>query len=234
MTARGWRVQPGTEPVPIRTLASPLRYDLVVRRDLMGLCAQHAERGGECDAPLISRARSSPYWLWWTHVYCARHAPELRADRAALERGFAARVRASFELCRSFSRCGFDPARPILLRSAERVLPADSGKTVSARLFASDGCHRTALLWLRGQKVLEPGQYVIRTQREFAPLDNTFLLRDALRDDLPAYVRFVASAYAGHAFEDARELVDSVRKHSPERVEELLSVLRTDALVSVV
>jgi hypothetical protein len=230
--SRGWRVRPGTERVPISGLASPLRYDLEVRRDFLGLCVDHASRGGECDESLTIQARSTAYWLWWTHVYCPRNAPELCEDPAARGRAFAERVRASFALCQSFAERGFDPQHPIVLREAERVLPTETGKTVTARLFAGDGCHRLALLWLAGQDALEAGQYVVRAQRALTPLDNTYLLRDALRDDPRAYLRFLASSYTDFEFGDVRDLLDWVRHNAPLRLPELTSVLRADALLS--
>jgi len=229
--ARGWSVAPGTEPVPIRMLASPLRFDLEVRREFLRLCALHAERGGEPDESLSSIARSTPYWLWWTEVYCPRNAPELAADPLARGRAFSERVRASFELCRSFAKIGFDRRRPIVLRRAERLLPTDTGKAVTARYIAGDGCHRLALLWLAGQKELEPGQYVVRSKRELRPLDNTWPLREVFRDDPGVYLRFIASGYAEREFGDVRELAEFVRARAPERLDELRSVLRADAIL---
>lgn len=232
LAARGWRAEAGTEPVPIQRLASPLRYDLVVRRDFLALCADHADHGGEADDRLTNLARSTSYWDWWTEVYCPRSAPELANDPVARGAGFVARVRASFELCRSFRERGFDASQPILLHGCERTLATDSGKQVEARLFAGDGCHRLALLWLAGQKALEPGQYRVRQQRAYAPLDNTFRLRETLREDPRAYLRFIASSYSDFEFGDARDLADWVRANAPERTAELDSVLRADAILS--
>lgn len=231
LAARAWRAEPGVEPVPIHRLASPLRYDLVVRRDFLALCADHADHGGEGDDRLTNLARSTPYWRWWTDVYVPRSAPELAGDPAARGAAFSARVRATFELLVSFRERGFDPSQPILLHGCDRTLPTDTGKQVSARLFAGDGCHRLALLWLHGQKALEPGQYLVRHQRAYAPLDNTFRLREHLREDPRAYLRFIASSYSDFEFGDARDLCDWVRANAPERAAELDSVLRADAIL---
>jgi len=231
LAARAWRAEPGTEPVPIHRLASPLRYDLVIRRDFLGLCADHADHGGLADDRLTNLARSTPYWHWWTEVYCPRSAPELANDPSARGAGFVARVHASFALVQSFREHGFDAAQPIVLHGCEKTLPTDSGKRVQAKLFAGDGCHRLALLWLSGQKALEPGQYLVRRQRAWAPLDNTFRLRELLREDPKAYLRFIASSYSDFEFGDARDLVDWVRANAPERAAELDSVLRADAIL---
>ena len=231
LAARAFRAEPGSEPVPILRLASPLRWDLVVRRDFLALCADHADHGGLADDRLTNLARSTPYWHWWTEVYCSRSAPELANDAAARGAGFVARVHASFALVQSFRERGFDPTQPIVLHGCEKTLPTDTGKHVQAKLFAGDGCHRLALLWLGGQKALEPGQYLVRPHRAYAPVDNTFRLRAILREDPKAYLRFIASSYSDYEFGEARDLVDWVRANAPERAGELESVLRADAIL---
>ncbi len=233
LSAGGWRLEPGRERVAIRGLASPLRYDLEVRREFLRLCMAQLESGGECDESLTGIARSTPYWLWFTEVYVPRSAPELANDPAARGRAFAQRVRASFELCRSFRELGFDARLPIILRAGREILPTDSGKLVRAPYYAGDGCHRIALLWLSGRDALEPGQYVVRRERRLAPLDNTFRLRGALRADPAAYVRFIASGYAEGEFSSAHELVARVRATAPQRADELVAVLRADAIAPV-
>jgi hypothetical protein len=225
-----WRLEPGRVPVPIRTLASPLRFDIEVRRDFLALCVEHLERGGECDEQLTGLARSTSYWLWWTEVYIPRSAPRLAADPVARGREFAERVRASFELCRSVSEHGFDLRQPIVLKSARRVLPTDTGKLVEAPLFAGDGCHRIALLWLSGQAELAPEQYVVKRYRALAPLDNTFRLREAFAGDARAYLRFIGSGYGVYDPLTASELIARLRVSAPERVAEAQAVLRVDAL----
>src|SRR5262249_3495621 len=134
LAAKRWRAEPGTEPVPIDRLASPLRFDLCVRRDFLALCADHAEPGGEADDRLTNLARSTAAWQWWTEVYCPRSAPELVNDPAARGAGFVQRVKASFALYQSFREHGFDASQPIVLHGCERSLPTDTGKQVQARL----------------------------------------------------------------------------------------------------
>lgn len=225
-----WRLEPGRAPVPIRTLASPLRYDLEVRRDFLAHCVAHLQRGGECDEQLTGLARSTSYWLWFTEVYIPRSDPKLAADPVARGRAFAERVRASFALCRSVLENGFDARQPIVLKSARAVLPTDSGKRVQAPLFAGDGCHRIALLWLSGQAALEPAQFVVRHYRTLAPLDNTFRLREAFAGDARAYLRFIGSGYGIDDPLTASELIARLRARAPERVDEVETVLRIDGI----
>jgi hypothetical protein len=229
LVSRAWRLERGVVPVPIRTLASPLRFDLEVRRDFLRLCAEHLERAGECDDVLTGLARESSYWLWWTEVYCPRNAPQLLGDPDARGRAFGARVRASFELCRSLRDRGFDAREPIVLKAADRVLPTDTGKTVAAPFFAGDGCHRIGLLWLSGQDELAPEQYVVKRYRELAPLDNTYRLRAAFAD-AREYLRFIGSGYGVWQPTSAAELIARLRVHAPEREAEVQSVLRADGI----
>jgi len=224
------RGEPGSDPVSILQLASPLRWDIAVRRDFLALCVDHADHGGGADDRLTNLARATSYWRWWTDVCCARSA--LANDPTARGAGFVARVHASFALVENFREHGFDSKRPIVLHGCDRTLPTDSGKQVRARLFAGDGCHRLALLWLAGKEALEPHQYLVRRQRAYQPLDNTFRLREVLREDPRGYLRFVASSYSDYEFGDARDLVDWVRANAPERAGELESVLRADAILS--
>jgi len=233
LVSRAWRLERGVEPVPIRTLASPLRFDIEVRRDFLRICAEHLERGGECDEALTGLARESSYWLWWTDVYCPRNAPQLLADPAARGAAFGARVRASFELCRSLRDRGFDSRQPIVLKAADSVLPTDTGKIVTAPFFAGDGCHRIGLLWLSGQSELAPGQYVVKRYRELSPLDNTFPLRAAFGADPRAYLRFIGSGYGVFEPMSGAELIARLRVSAPEREAEVRSVLRADGIAPV-
>jgi len=233
LSAGGWRLERGRERVPIASLASPLRFDLVVRREFLRLCLAQLERGDACDESLTGVARSTPYWLWFTEVYVPRSAPELAKDPAARGRAFAERVRASFELARSFREHGFDARTPIVLRAARDVRPTDSGKLVRAPYYPGDGCHRIALLWLSGQQALEPAQYVVRRQRVLAPLDNTWRLREAFEGDVAGYLRFIASGYAEGEFASAAALVARVRETTPDRVDSLVAVLRADGIAPV-
>jgi hypothetical protein len=225
-----WRLEPGRVPVPIRMLASPLRYDLEVRRDFLALCVAHLERGGNFDEDLTGLARSTSYWLWWTEVYIPRSAPKLAADPVARGAAFAERVRASFELCRSVRENGFDSRQPIVLKAARHVLPTETGKHVDARVFAGDGCHRLALLWLGGQHELAPGQYVVKHYRSLAPLDNTFRLRAAFEGDARAYLRFIGSGYGVYEPTSRHELIARLRVAAPERLPEVESVLGVDGI----
>lgn len=230
LARRPYRVRRGRERVSISSLASPLRYDIVVRRDFL------AELRARLDAPLpelVTWARGTSYWVWFRDVRWQRASPRFRARQPDVAAAFAERVRGAISLSRSFARRGFDPRFPITLKSADRFLPTEGGKKVEGRFVAGGGCHRIALLWLGGARELEPDQYVIHHFRELTPLDNTRLLRTLLRERPEDYVRFVASAYRPTATADVRELVRGVSENAPERLENLTTLLRSDGIVEL-
>jgi hypothetical protein len=107
-------------------------------------------------------AAQCPYHTWFERVYCHRFDPGLLRNDDARWRAYCRRVQASARLYFSFEKHGFLPDHKITLRSGRRILASDSGKPVSARVFAGDGCHRLALLLKQGALVLKPGQYVVK------------------------------------------------------------------------
>lgn len=227
---RGYRIRRGRTRVPIASLASPLRYDIVVRRDFL---AELQRRLDEPHARLSAWARETPYWVWFRRVRWERASARYRSRHAGVEAAFADRVARAVALCRSFATRGFDPRWPIELKSADRMLPTEEGKRAELPLVAGSGCHRIALLWLAGQRELEPDQYVVRHYTQLAPLDNTRLLRELFVDRPSEYVRYVASAYlpAGAAVSGAGELAEWVATHAPERAGNLAALLRADGIV---
>ena len=88
-------------------------------------------------------------------------------------------MRESFELCRALRERGELPR--IVLHVAREVLPGAGGALVRAPYYAGEDAHAIALVWASGQDALEPGQFSVRRERAFAPLDATSRLREALR-----------------------------------------------------
>jgi hypothetical protein len=131
---------------------------------------------------------------------------------------------------------GFVAQFPIILKTAERLLPptADklappTGKTVAARYFLADGCHRLALMMALGYKVLPPGSFRVKCFRRFSPFDSTSLLMRSLSIDASSYFAFLSSYYcAPFVFEDREDFLGYIRENRPEFLEEVLSVMRVD------
>jgi 2-polyprenyl-3-methyl-5-hydroxy-6-metoxy-1,4-benzoquinol methylase len=232
--ALGWRrktaeVVAGTKPVDILRLISPLRYDVVVRREFFELLAGEEKLAREDFDRFVALAGAGPYREWFERVYCVRFHPELNQKKAERDQAFRERVRRSVELYRSFRATGFQTDHPITLKSGRTILPSDSGKRVEADIFVGDGCHRLALLLMSGVTRLEPGQYRVKIKPRYAPLDNTILLLPALDLAEKRYAAFVSHAFDEIAHDSLAELEKAVAKRAPHRIEALRAILSRDA-----
>lgn len=221
------RTEAGTEPVEIDELISPLRYDVLIRERFLD---RVASASGRAD---IEAAVASPegrdYRSWFERITVPRFKPQLAGDPVAVADAFAERVRRSVDLCRSFAATGYDPARPLLLRSGRRIAATATGKRMQRRLFVGDGCHRLALLRLGGTTVLEPGAHRIEIVPTLTPLDNTAALIPLLGLRPRSYFRFLALAYApGTGCDTEEQLRRHVAAERPDLLPELEGVLRVD------
>lgn len=217
----------GGEPVRIDDLVSPLRYDIIVRERFLAAIA------GATEEDALGAALASPpgraYSTWFREVVVPRFHAAIAGDDAAIDAALAGRVRKSVELCASFAATGYDPERPVLLRSGRRIAATATGKRVERRLFAGDGCHRLALLRLRGVTELEPGAYQIVTQPALKPIDNTAALIPLLGLTRRDYFAFLSLAYSPDAVcHDEAGLRERVADREPGRLAELDSVLAVD------
>jgi hypothetical protein len=184
----------GTESVSLGSLVSPLRYDILVRGEYFEWLALHRE---VLDDPprLIELSRSEPYFKWFAGVVVPRFRPHLASDPDGLLEAFGDRVMRSVSLLRSVEESGFDPNQPLTLETGRRIQPTATGKRLARRLYPGDGCHRLALRMARGETVLEPGSYRIRTVLRFEPLDNTAPLLKELAVTRSAYREFLELSY---------------------------------------
>jgi hypothetical protein len=219
---------PGVEPVALEELASPLRYDIVVRADHFRFLDQHLQLLERDLEAYLRLAVEHPYYTWYTKVALPRFRPrEHRDERRSLE-AFRRRVVGAAELWRSFKAVGFDPRHPVTLRVAAPGVATPTGKVVRRRFHASDGCHRLAMLLAVDQKTLSPDWYRVRTDPLRSLTDNTSTLIGPLALGREDYYRFLAKGY-GLATASSRDaILDHVRAHAPERLGELEQVLATD------
>ncbi len=224
-----FRERPGREPLEIHRLISPLRYDVLVRAQYFDVCESRLDRIERDFDAHVAASRAHPYHVWFCKVMCAIQMPEVLADAAALERVFAARVRASVALLESFRARGFDAARPLLLESGRQLEPTASGQRMAGPIFMGDGCHRLALLLRAGVRRLEPAWYRVRTFRRYAPLDHTARLVPSLPLDPESYFGFLSLGYAGARHTTRQAILDEVRVRTPERLVELEQVIANDA-----
>jgi hypothetical protein len=221
----------GIEPIDIQRLISPLRYDVLVRKNFFELLEREMRLYEHDFDRFMEIATQSPYRLWFDRVYCPRFQPALLLDDAAHEEAYRKRVKSSARLYASFERCGFLPDHKIILRSGREILPAESGKPVSAEIFAGDGCHRLALLLKQGARVLQPGQYVVKVVSRYSPLDNTALLLPGLNLSSPEYTAFISASFSDNCHNRLDDLLDDVAARSPWRLGELKQVISADRLL---
>jgi 2-polyprenyl-3-methyl-5-hydroxy-6-metoxy-1,4-benzoquinol methylase len=219
----------GVQPVDILGLISPLRYDVLVRREFFELLAAEEKLAREDFERFVALAGAGPYREWFERVYCVRFHPELIQNKAERDRAFRERVRRSAALYRSFRDAGFQAQHRITLKSGREILPSDSGKRVAAGLFVGDGCHRLALLLMSGATRLEPGQYRVKVKPRYAPLDNTLLLLPALGLTEKSYAAFVSHAFDERGHDSLAGLEKAVAARAPHRAAELREILSRDA-----
>jgi hypothetical protein len=221
--------RPGTEPVVVDDLISPLRYDILVRQRYFEFLREHRELAAGDLAPLAEASRTHAYFVWFSRVVVPRFQPELVGQPELIARAFTKRVAASVDLLRSFEAHGLDPARPLVLETGRTIEPTATGKQLARRLYPGDGCHRLALLRASGITELEPGSYRVRSVRRFTPLDNTALLLGELEIDPVTYRRFLALSY-GPLVEAALDGGETAPGDAPEgALDEVRRVMRLDA-----
>ena len=175
-----WKLLPGTEPLPIVPLISPLRYDIVVRLEYLRFLEANIAWFDRDFPSYVEAARKTGYFVWFTEVMCRNFRPRLLHTERKLQRAFEHRLRKTTRMYLRFLKSGFDRRFPVLLNTGDRILKTDTGKHIICRYYAGDGCHRIALLLLAGESVLQAETYYVRCFRHYAPRDNTARLVQTL------------------------------------------------------
>ena len=156
-----WRVhrlRPGTEPISVDQLISPHRSDILARKALFDLIAEHREIVDTEE--FFELAAQSLYGVWFRTIVVPGlglgGVPE--HDQRIM---FRQAVSRAAHLLASFEATGFDTQHPITVAR----IPA--GKEVSGRSLAEDrwvpvdGCHRLALLVRSGLSHIPVDHYVV-------------------------------------------------------------------------
>ena len=222
--------------VNIATLICPLRYDVIVRRDFYSLFVAHRDLYRSDFDTFVELASRSPYYTWYVRSELIRTSPYLLDDPDGLQNRFTKQVHLAVQLFELIEENGFDPQFPIVLRTAEHLLPPTgdrrlpaTGKVVSDRYFMADGCHRLAYLMLTGCKVLPAEYFRVQCFREFSPFDSTSLLAQSLPILTADYFTYLSSRYCyPDIFEDRDSFLRYLKKYKPELVAEVLTVIRVD------
>jgi hypothetical protein len=219
------RYRPGREPLSIDELISPLRYDVLVRRQFFEFLEEHRALHDRDLDEFVEAARSTDYHRWFVSV--AVHAIGI-ADLppAELEEAFRRRICRSVVLADSVARQGFMAKPPLTIRASAGERTA-TGKQLGARHYPLDGCHRLALLRQLGRTELRPGEYRV-TDQGGPLLDNTARLIPALGLAGDRYYPFVASGYTDKLVLDRDDLIAAIEVAAPDELAEVRSILAAD------
>jgi len=220
--------------IDIWPLVSPLRYDVLLRRNLLARLARQTPTADE-ESDFIDEVRKTTYHTWFFESEVVRTGL-LGRDQAVLEALFDDRVRRVVALFRRLEAAGGSLDEPIVLKTAETILPPTTerlgpptGKPVSSSYFLADGCHRLAYLMLAGRMRLERSEFRVRAYRAFSPFDSTSLLMPRLRLPTEDYFAYLSMGYTSPAvFTDGEALLAHLRARRPDVVEEVAAVIRVD------
>ena len=232
-----WMEAPELENgIDIASLICPLRYDVIVRRDFLTFYTAHRDLYRSDFNAFVDLVKQGSYYTWFVKSESIRTKPHLLDDPDGLWIRFVDKIRKAAELYESMVNGGFDEQFPIILKTAEHLLPPTgdrrappTGKFLSDRYFLADGCHRLATLMTMGYNVLPYEYFRIMCFREFNPFDSTSLLARSLPITPSAYFTFLSSRYCHpFVFEDRDSFLEYLKVHKPKDVDELLSVIRVD------
>lgn len=222
-----WYFEPGLAPVPINTLVSPLRYDILVRVSFFRFFETHQDLFERDFDAFVERARQHAYFTWFTEVYSLRNPEEFESE-GKVESAFRQRVMRAARLYRRFQEIGFDKSTPIILVRGCKILSTITGKRFDTPFYTWEGLHRIALMIMAGYSSLPPAVYCIRNLRKFSPIDNTHLLIRPLKITLKEYYSFLSLGYTEKEFTDKESLLANVRAKGPEKVKELEAIIAVD------
>jgi hypothetical protein len=224
------------EGIEIADLICPLRYDVLVRREFYSFYSLHRDLYRSDFDRFVELARQSSYYTWFVASEVVRWRFYRPDDPDRLSTRFVNMTRKAVMLYESMEAHGFDKRNPIILKTAEKLLPptADrsappTGKLVSDRYFLADGCHRVAWLMSKGYTVLPSGFFRVRCFREFSPFDSTSLLAPSLPITASEYFAYLSSRYCHpFIFEDRTSFLEHMAEHRPEFLDEVLSFIQVD------
>jgi len=224
------------EGVNISSLICPLRYDVIVRRDFFSLYSDQKDLYSHDFNAFVKLVRNSSYYTWYMSSDTIRSRPYLLDDPDSLWAIFVNKIRKAVKLYEDMQANGFDERYPIILKTAEQLLPPTgdrrepaTGKSISDRVFMADGCHRLAVLMKMGFTELPASYFRVKCFREFSPFDSTSLLAGSLPMTSSEYFSFLSSRYCQpHTFEDGDSFFSYIRQHKPELLIELHTIVEVD------
>lgn len=185
-----WRVRrlrPGTERIPVDRLLSPHRSDILARKAVFDLAAEHRDILDTDE--FFELARESLYGVWFRTIVVPGLglAGVSEQEQDTLFRQAVSRACHLFE---SFDANGFDNQHPITVARVPAGTEIAGRSLAEDRWVPVDGNHRLALLVRSGQSHIETDQYVVDPDGDRR--HNTALMRDALGQTEAEAVAFLA------------------------------------------
>jgi hypothetical protein len=215
------------EGLDITKLVSPLRYDIVIRRDFISFYLAHKKMYRTDFNGFMDKAVQHPYFVCFQKM-----EPELVEDETACLSSFAEKVQRFVTVYEAIATDGFDKSEPIIPKTGTVILPTKEGKKISTQFFMGDGCHRLASLMALGYQTLPSDHIRVKSFPKLSPIDGTVQLIHDIPIPPEAYYEFLSSRYANpHAFTSRSELLAYVEREKPEWIDEVLSVLRADGMM---
>lgn len=220
------------EDIDILELVGPLRYDVFALQDFLTFYLRRQDLAANNFYRFLGEARRQRFYDWKFVSHSIRE-PHTTRDPVVFAAAFADEVRQAIDVWESMSK-GFDRRFPIEVRITDRLLPAASGKRVTARYFLGDGSHRLACLMLQGYTTLPRDHYRIRWYRRLRPNDSTWLLTRKRLIPAPEYFAFLSTMYrAPQRYEDRANFLGFVHDAMPDRMDEVQSIIRADGFDEV-
>lgn len=223
---RHTRRRPGRGQLDMLSLASPFRYDLVVRAQFFDFLATHDQLHRTSPDVFEAKAIEQPYFTWFTAVAMRRYHPAVADNPAKLRRAYAARVRASQSLMRSFRRSGFDESNPITVRVSAPGAISESGVPVQPGLHMGDGGHRLSLYAIHfGTQHLHAQSYRVYRKPVRLVMDNTIELLRVFDIGQQRYARYLSLTYGATMHSSIDGLLAETRAERPDKLPELDRVI---------
>lgn len=223
-----WSYRAPRDEAEIAPLVSPLRFDVLLRRDFFRFYAEHRDLFRSDFTAFARLARREEYFVWFEQIMCPSWQAHVLEDAGLFDAAWAERLNATARLYDSFERDEFDERFPITLYEGRTVTPAPSGKRVTRDLYAGDGNHRLALLLAAGQTTLLPSQYRVKRFRRLVPSDTTSRLMPALRVDEQRYLAFLRAGYPSLRIEMGRGRIEVAGSADAALEAEVRTLLRID------
>ncbi|WP_322936932.1 oligosaccharide flippase family protein [Nocardioides bizhenqiangii] len=205
-----WRVRrlrPGAEPIPVDQLISPHRSDILARKAVFDLAAEH--RDILDSEEFFELASQSLYGTWFRKIVVPGLglAGVSEQEQVTLFRQAVSRVAHLFT---SFEANGFDTQHPITVARIPAGTKIAGRSLAEDRWVPVDGCHRLALLVRSGLSHIPVDHYVIDPDGDCR--HNTARMSEALERTESEVVAFLARGLCrpGNAVTTWDELLDAL------------------------